>query len=143
LCNSGSDICHFILEKEAGFFAKRIRAEGPDSIPVEFSHCRCRGGAAGGALGGAIADAGINDRFMKDVAQTLQSGNAALFLMIRKMTSAHTDWQVIRTVDYMLNPSLSLRLGYRSLNFDYSASDSPLSFNVHMKGPILAATFQF
>ena len=26
------------IEKEAGFFAKRIRAEGPDSIPVEFSH---------------------------------------------------------------------------------------------------------
>jgi uncharacterized membrane protein len=42
---------------------------------------------AGGALGGAIADAGINDRFMKDVAQTLQSGNAAPFLMIRKMTA--------------------------------------------------------
>jgi hypothetical protein len=30
--------CHFILEKEAGFFAKRIRAERSDSIPVEFSH---------------------------------------------------------------------------------------------------------
>ena len=44
-------------------------------------------GAAGGALGGALADVGINDRFMKDVAQTLQSGNAALFLMIRKMTT--------------------------------------------------------
>jgi len=26
------------IEKEAGFFAKRIRAEGLDSIPVEFSH---------------------------------------------------------------------------------------------------------
>jgi uncharacterized membrane protein len=44
-------------------------------------------GAAGGALGGALTDVGINDRFMKDVAQTLQSGNAALFLMIRKMTA--------------------------------------------------------
>jgi uncharacterized membrane protein len=44
-------------------------------------------GAAGGALGGALVDVGINDRFMKDVAQTLQSGNAALFLMIRKMTA--------------------------------------------------------
>jgi uncharacterized membrane protein len=44
-------------------------------------------GAAGGAVGGALVDAGINDRFMKDVAQTLQSGNAALFPMIRKMTA--------------------------------------------------------
>jgi uncharacterized membrane protein len=44
-------------------------------------------GAAGGALGGALTDAGINDRFMKDAAQTLQSGNAALFLLIRKMTT--------------------------------------------------------
>jgi uncharacterized membrane protein len=44
-------------------------------------------GATAGALGGAFADVGINDRFMKDVAQTLQSNNAALFLLIRKMTT--------------------------------------------------------
>ena len=44
-------------------------------------------GAAGGALGGALTDVGINDNFMKEAAQTLQSGNAALFLLIRKMTT--------------------------------------------------------
>lgn len=44
-------------------------------------------GAAGGALGGALTDAGIEDKFMKEVAETLQSGNAALFLLIRKMTA--------------------------------------------------------
>src|SRR5215471_3602460 len=44
-------------------------------------------GAASGALGGALADVGINDRFMKDAAQSLQSGQAALFLLIRKMTT--------------------------------------------------------
>jgi uncharacterized membrane protein len=44
-------------------------------------------GAAAGALSGALTDAGINDRFMKDAAQTLQSGNGALFLLIRKMTT--------------------------------------------------------
>jgi len=44
-------------------------------------------GAAAGALGGALTDAGIEDGFMKDVAQSLQSGNAALFLLIRKMTA--------------------------------------------------------
>src|SRR5215472_16870299 len=44
-------------------------------------------GAASGALGGALADVGINDRFMRDAAQSLQSGNAALFLLVRKMTT--------------------------------------------------------
>jgi uncharacterized membrane protein len=44
-------------------------------------------GAASGALGGALADVGINDQFMKDAAENLQAGNAALFLLIRKMTT--------------------------------------------------------
>ena len=44
-------------------------------------------GPASGALGGALTDIGLNDQFMKDVAQTLQSDNAALFLLIRKMTT--------------------------------------------------------
>jgi uncharacterized membrane protein len=44
-------------------------------------------GAGAGALGGALTDAGINDRFMRDAAQTLQSGQARLFLLIRKMTT--------------------------------------------------------
>ncbi len=44
-------------------------------------------GAASGAISGALTDVGINDQFMKDVAATLQSGNAALFLLIRKVTA--------------------------------------------------------
>ena len=44
-------------------------------------------GAASGALGGKLADLGINGDFMRQVARTLQSGNAALFLLIRKMTT--------------------------------------------------------
>jgi uncharacterized membrane protein len=44
-------------------------------------------GAASGALGGRLTDLGINDAFMKGAARTLQSGNAALFLLIRKMTT--------------------------------------------------------
>jgi uncharacterized membrane protein len=44
-------------------------------------------GAASGALGGALADVGINDQFMKEAAQSLQTGNATLFLLIRKMTT--------------------------------------------------------
>jgi uncharacterized membrane protein len=44
-------------------------------------------GAASGALGGKLTDVGINDQFMKDVAKELHDGNAALFLLIRKMTT--------------------------------------------------------
>lgn len=44
-------------------------------------------GAASGALGGKLTDLGINDQFMKDAAKTLESGHAALFLLIRKMTT--------------------------------------------------------
>ena len=45
------------------------------------------GGLAGGALGGKLSDVGINDQFMRDVAKSLDSGHAALFLLIRKMTT--------------------------------------------------------
>jgi uncharacterized membrane protein len=44
-------------------------------------------GAASGAIGGKLTDVGINDQFMKDVAAELHAGNAALFLLIRKMTT--------------------------------------------------------
>jgi uncharacterized membrane protein len=44
-------------------------------------------GAASGALGGRLADLCINDDFMRQAARTLQSGNAALSLLIRKMTT--------------------------------------------------------
>jgi len=44
-------------------------------------------GAASGAVGGALVDVGIEDRFMKDVAAGIQAGNAALFLLIRKVTA--------------------------------------------------------
>ncbi|CCV14650.1 DUF1269 domain-containing protein [Mesorhizobium sp. STM 4661] len=44
-------------------------------------------GAASGALGGALSDFGINDKFMKDLGSSLQPGNAALFVLVRKMTA--------------------------------------------------------
>jgi hypothetical protein len=55
---------------------------------------------------------------------------------------AHTDWQVFGTLDYALSPRASLRIGYLSLNFNYTAADD-IGFNVHMKGPMLGATFKF
>lgn len=44
-------------------------------------------GAASGALGGALTDYGVDDRFMKELSANLQPGNAALFVLIQKMTS--------------------------------------------------------
>jgi uncharacterized membrane protein len=43
--------------------------------------------AIGAASGGRLTELGINDEFVKQVARTLQSGNAALFLLIRNMTT--------------------------------------------------------
>jgi uncharacterized membrane protein len=43
--------------------------------------------AASGEISGKLTDVGLNDQFMKDVGKTLQSGNTALFLLIRKMTT--------------------------------------------------------
>ncbi|HXW70967.1 MAG TPA: DUF1269 domain-containing protein [Methylocella sp.] len=44
-------------------------------------------GAAGGALGGALTDFGINDQFMKQLAESIHPGDAALFILIRQMTA--------------------------------------------------------
>lgn len=44
-------------------------------------------GAASGALSGALTDLGIDDTFMKEVGATLQTGDAAMFLLIRKISA--------------------------------------------------------
>jgi len=44
-------------------------------------------GAASGALGGALSDFGINDTFMKELSASMQTGNAALFVLIKHMTA--------------------------------------------------------
>jgi uncharacterized membrane protein len=44
-------------------------------------------GAASGAVAGALSDYGINDDFMKKLSESLQPGNAALFLLIKKFTA--------------------------------------------------------
>lgn len=43
-------------------------------------------GAATGGLAGALTDAGVDDAFMREVGEELQSGSAALFLLINRMT---------------------------------------------------------
>ena len=44
-------------------------------------------GAASGALSGALTDFGIEDKMMKELAASLQPGNAALFVLAEKFTS--------------------------------------------------------
>lgn len=44
-------------------------------------------GAAAGALGGALTDVGIEDKFMKSLTESIQPGNAALFVLVRQMTA--------------------------------------------------------
>ncbi|WP_081638724.1 DUF1269 domain-containing protein [Salinarchaeum sp. Harcht-Bsk1] len=40
-------------------------------------------GAAGGALGGKLGDVGIDDSFIKEVSETVEPGQSALFLLVR------------------------------------------------------------
>ncbi len=43
-------------------------------------------GAAAGAVGGALADIGVDDDFMKDLAAGFKNGSSALFVLVRKAT---------------------------------------------------------
>lgn len=43
-------------------------------------------GAVGGALGGKLTDIGVDDDFIKQVGQSIEPGNSALFLLVRSMT---------------------------------------------------------
>ena len=56
--------------------------------------------------------------------------------------AAHSDWQVIGTVDYALRPSIDLHLGYRSLNVNFTTKRN-VGFSENMNGPIIAGTFRF
>jgi uncharacterized membrane protein len=43
-------------------------------------------GAISGAIAGKFSDIGIDDNFIKEVGQTIEPGQAALFLMVAKIT---------------------------------------------------------
>jgi len=44
-------------------------------------------GAGAGAISGKLADIGIDDKMMKDMAESFKPGNSALFVLVRKMTA--------------------------------------------------------
>ncbi len=43
-------------------------------------------GAAAGAIAGKYTNVGLNEKFIKDVGNTIQPGNSALFLLVRQAT---------------------------------------------------------
>ena len=43
-------------------------------------------GAGAGAISGKLSDIGIDDNFMKELGESLQPGNSALFVLVRKAT---------------------------------------------------------
>lgn len=43
-------------------------------------------GAGAGAASGALTDIGINDQFMKELAESFTPGSSLLFILVRKMT---------------------------------------------------------
>ncbi len=61
-------------------------------------------GAAGGAISGYLTDVGLDDKFLKDAAGSLAPGQAALCVLVRKVTAdkvlpamAHFGGTVLRT----------------------------------------------
>jgi uncharacterized membrane protein len=64
-------------------------------------------GAAAGAVSGALTDVGIDDRFMKDLAATMQPGSSALFVLARRATPDKVLEELQGTRGTILQTSLS------------------------------------
>jgi len=64
-------------------------------------------GAASGAAAGALSDVGIDDDFMKKLANTLQPGTSVLFVLLRKMTADKVLDELKGTGGKVLQTSLS------------------------------------
>jgi uncharacterized membrane protein len=64
-------------------------------------------GAAAGAVSGALADVGINDQFMKDLAAGLPPGSSALFVLVRKATPERVLEELQGTGGTLLRTSLT------------------------------------
>jgi uncharacterized membrane protein len=64
-------------------------------------------GAAAEAVSGALTDVGIDDRFMKDLAATMQPGSSALFVLARRATPDKVLEELQGTGGTILQTSLS------------------------------------
>jgi uncharacterized membrane protein len=64
-------------------------------------------GAASGALSGAISDAGIDDQFMKRLAEKFSPGTSALFVLVRNATPDKVVAEIASFGGTILQSSLS------------------------------------
>jgi uncharacterized membrane protein len=64
-------------------------------------------GATAGAVTGALSDVGINDKFMKELAENLHPGSSALFVMVRSATPDRVLDELKGTGGKVLKTSLS------------------------------------
>ena len=64
-------------------------------------------GATAGAVSGALTDVGINDKFMKDLADTMHPGSSVLFVLARKSTPDKVLEEIKGTGGKILQTSLS------------------------------------
>jgi uncharacterized membrane protein len=64
-------------------------------------------GATAGAVSGALTDVGIDDKFMKQLAETLTPGSSVLFVLVRKSTPDKVLEEIKGTGGKVLKTSLS------------------------------------
>jgi uncharacterized membrane protein len=64
-------------------------------------------GAASGAAGGALSDVGINDQFMKELAESMNPESSVLFVLVRKSTPDKVLAELQGTGGKILKTSLS------------------------------------
>ena len=79
-------------------------------IGLHFSESASRLAAVGasvGAASGALTDVGINNNFMKELAESLHPGSSALFVLVRSMTPDKVLEELKGTGGKVLKTSLS------------------------------------
>jgi uncharacterized membrane protein len=64
-------------------------------------------GAITGAVAGGLTDVGVDDKFIKEVGNTIEPGHSALFLLIRKITADKVIEQVKKYNPTVLQTSLT------------------------------------
>jgi uncharacterized membrane protein len=64
-------------------------------------------GAATGAAAGAMSDYGVDDNFMKELAQKLPEGGAAIFVLVKEATTDKVVPEVAKYGGHVLQTSLS------------------------------------
>lgn len=64
-------------------------------------------GAISGAVAGGLTDIGVDDKFIKDVGNTIEPGHSALFLLVREATKDKLEDELKRFNAKVLQTSLS------------------------------------